>query len=478
MSKQYSLKYNDREKTWIARVKRLDGTWKTKWLPKQFGPAQEVEAELYLIQWYAEFLKQSGDHAGIKIESSGKTIANMADRWLKYREDDNTGTKINTYNGFKRSMRNWLLDNPKFPHERIEHLDVETEFSVDVTRRWILSLGGSYSSRIQHVNTLKSFFNDCIGNEWINGEMMSPLDKKPIKKLLKRMQEVMRRERPITVFSADHIQTIVGKEHRKVKDMRRVRYLTVVGTGMRKEELQGAIWSDFNLDTPIPYVKVDRQLFKIGHAPFERWEDLVEKGFTKRQAMAIPAALVTDPKKNSNRIIPLHPLVVVALKWWKQKGWALEVGRKPEPGDPVFPRNDVSLRDSQKAGNFTMINDASETLRLDLKRLKLPQESNGKPLTFQSFRHTFATLLDEAGVPQERRDHLLGHKARTVAASNYVAKNLAAYAEEIAKLPLGESVALSRETLRLPAAKVAENVVNSAGFGSSPTTSSVAPARK
>ncbi len=455
MSKSYSMKFNHREKAWIARVKTLEGAWKTKWLPVRFGSAQEVEAELYLIQWYAEFLKQSGGQTPITITGSGKTLANMADRWLKYREEDNTGTKINTYNGFKRSMRNWLLDNPKFPHERIEHVDLETEFTVDVTRRWIQSLGGSYSSRIQHINTLKSFFNDCIGNEWLNGEMMSPLDKKPIKKLIKRMQESMRRERVITVFTNDQIQTALAKEHRKVKDSRRIRYLTAVGTGMRKEELQGAVWSDFNLDTPIPYVKVDRQLYKIGQAPFERWEELAEKGFTKAQAMAIASALVTDPKKNSNRIIPLHPLVVVALKWWKKKGWQLEVGRKPEPGDPVFPRNKVSLRGKARAGDFTAINDASATLRLDLKRLRLPLESNGKPLTFHSFRHTFATMLEEAGVSQERRDHLMGHKPKTVAAANYVAKNLAAYAEEIAKIPLGESLTLSRDTLRVSPSKSA-----------------------
>ena len=462
MSKHYSIKYNPREKAWIARVKTKDGSWKTKWLPVQFGPAQEAQAEMYLIQWYGEFLKRNGNPAGIKIESSGKTLANMADKWLTYREEDNTGTKINTYNGFKRSMGNWLLDNPKFPHVRIEHLDLETEFTVDVTRRWIQSLGGSYSSRIQHTNTLKSFFNDCIGNEWLNGEMMNPLEKKPIKKLLRRMTEAMRRERVITVFSTQDIQTILAKDNKKVKDSRRLRYLTAVATGMRKEELQGAVWSDFSLESPIPFVKVDRQLYKIGHAPFERWEDLAEKGLSKRQAMATPQALVTDPKKHSNRVIPLHPMVVAALKWWKKKGWALEVGRRPEPSDPVFPRNKVSLRGRAKAGDFTMINDASATLRIDLKRLNLPLESNGKPLTFHSLRHTFATMLEEAGVSQERRDHLLGHKPRTVAASNYVAKNLAAYAEEIAKLPLGEVLTLSRDTVSVHGAKMAEKVVNSA----------------
>ncbi len=477
-TRPYSMKFNATQGHWIGRVRTPDGPdpWKTKYLPKRFGPTDYVGAELHLMEWYAAFRRQEAATTP-KVLSSGKTLANMADIWLAYREADNTGTKINTYNGFKRSMRNWVLDNPKFPHERIEHLDLETEFTVDVTRRWIQSLGGSYSSRIQHVNTLKSFFNDCIGNEWIDGEMMSPLDKKPIKKLLKRMQEAMRRERVITVFPPSDIQTILTKEHRKVRDGRRIRYLTAVGTGMRKEELQGAVWGDFNLETPIPYVKVDRQLFKIGHAPFERWESLAQKGLTKAQAMATAAALVTDPKKNSNRIIPLHPLIVAALKWWRKKGWLMEVGRKPEPHDPVFPRNKVSLRGQTKAGDFTAINDASATLRLDLKRLNLSLESNGKPLTFQSFRHTFATMLEEAGVSQERRDHLMGHKPKTVAAANYVAKNLAAYAEEVAKLPLGESLTLSRETLRLPSAKVADNVVNSADDGRSPTTASVAPAR-
>ncbi len=480
-TRPYSMTFNATSGHWIARVKTPDGPtpWKTKYLPKTFGPNDYVGAELHLMEWYAAFRKQEANCTPkIKVLSSGKTLANMADMWLAYREADNTGTKINTYNGFKRSMRNWVLDNPKFPHESIERLDLEAGFSVDVTRRWIHSLGGSYSSRIQHVNTLKSFFNDCIGNEWLDGEMVSPFDKKPIKKLLKAMGDSMRRNRVITVFTTDSIRTVLTKPHRKVKDIRRIRYLTDVGTGLRKEELQGTVWADFILDSPIPHVKVERQLYKIGHAPFVRWEDLVENGSTKKQAMATSHALVSDPKKHSNRIIPLHPLVVVALKWWKRRGWALEVGRQPEPHDPVFPRNKVSLKDGKKAGEFTCINDASATLRLDLKRLNLPLESKGKPLTFQSFRHTFATMLEEAGVSQERRDHLLGHKPRSVAASHYVAKNLASYAEEIAKLPLGEVLTLSRERLVLPHDKVSENVVNSAEPVSFPTMASGSPASK
>lgn len=478
-TKSYSLNYNEKEGHWIARVKRPDGTWKTKYLPVTFGPQHAWEAEQHLIQWYGAFLKQEGeDEPRVKVGATKKTLETMSGRWLTYREDDNTGTKINTYKGFKLSVKNWILDNAKFPHERIAHLDLETEFTVDATRRWIQSLGGSYSSRIQHVNTLKSFFNDCIGNEWLDPEVINPMEKVPIRRLIRQMAEAKRRNHIITVFSAADIHTMLSKPQRKVKDLRRLRYLTAVGTGMRKEEIQGMVVGDVVLDSPIPHVKVERQLYKIGHGPFQRWEELVERGASKSDAMASTHALMSDPKKHSGRVIPLHPLLVLALKWWLRKGWALEVGRKPTADDPLFPRNRVSLKKGQKAGEFTCINDASRTMQFDLKRLGLSLDSNGKALTFQSFRHTFATMLEEAGVPQERRDHLMGHKPKTVAASNYVAKNLASYATEVAKLPLGQVLTLSRETLSLPSARVTENVVNSANVVSFPTIGSVAPASK
>ncbi len=446
-SKPYSLSFNETEGQWIARVKKPDGAWKTKWLGNQFGPSDAWEAEQHLLSWYGAFLKEGGvTSPTVTIAPTGKTLNNMSERWLSYREADNTGTKINTLRGFKTSFKNWILDNPKFPHEKIAHLDIETEFTVDVTRKWIQSLGGSHSSRIQHIGALKSFFNDVIGNEWVSGEMVSPFDKKPIKKLIKHLSDSKRRNKVITVFTAADVVAVLSQPNNKVKDARRIRYLTGVATGLRKEEVQGLVWNDLTLGEN-PHVKVSRQLFKIGHSPFLMWEELARTGSTKAQVVESEQALMTEPKAHSDRWVPLHPLLLEALKWWKRKGWAFEVGRKPEGSDPVFPRNKVSLKDGQLAGDFSFINDASATLRLDLKRLKLPLLSNGKPLTIHSFRHTFATMLEEAGVSQERRDHLLGHKPRTVAASNYVAKNMATYAADIARLPLGELLTLSRDTV-------------------------------
>lgn len=37
------------------------------------------------------------------------------------------------------------------------------------------------------------------------------------------------------------------------------------------------------------------------------------------------------------RLIPLHPVLRAALRWWIDEGWELHYARKPSGGDPLFP---------------------------------------------------------------------------------------------------------------------------------------------
>lgn len=58
---------------------------------------------------------------------------------------------------------------------------------------------------------------------------------------------------------------------------------------------------------------VERQLDKIGSKPPLNADDLQRKGKTKDEIVALPKAIVSPPKRNSRRAIPLLPIVVDRL---------------------------------------------------------------------------------------------------------------------------------------------------------------------
>lgn len=442
----YTIAWNAKRSAYIASYKTKDGVWKTKQLSTSFERKDEIAADHWFFHWLASNI------AGVTTSNpTGICFATLAARWLQLRKDDNTGTKPNTYRGFVLSVNNWILDNKKFPHHSIQNLDLETEFSVNETRAWINSLTGSYSSRIQHINTLRAFFRDAIGNEWLNPEMTSPMNKEPILKMVRQLSAARQRgiEETITTLSKESSATLLTGVHNKVKDYRRIRYLLAISTGMRDGEIQGLVWSDMKLLATIPMVSVERQLEKIGTSPAVRYEDLVLAGKSKDDIAMDPRALVSDPKYHSKRCIPLHPLATLALKWWQQTGWQHFTGESPKASDPVFPRGLHSLQEDRSATDFVLFNDCALTLRVDLQRLGLDTQCNGKDIVFHSLRHTFATLLEDNAVAPERIDMLLGHKASSTSRKNYIAKNIAPLAESIRALPLPSYIQLEYRKLSI-----------------------------
>lgn len=447
--KTYTFTWNEKNSVFIAKVRKPDGSgWHNKWLPKTFAQHQTLEAEQWLISWVLEWSKSYGkvatpNHA---IGEQVKTLLFFGEKWLALRYNDNRGTKINTYKGFTLSLRNWILDNAKFSHMSIQGIDLEDGFTVQVCREWINSLQGSRSSKIQHINTLRSFFNDCIAEEWLDSEMVNPFDKPAVKKLLRELS-ASNANRVVGHVSEKAVRALLGKQHPKVEDYRRMRYL-IACHGLRDHELQGLIWEDIKLDAPIPFLNVARQLDKPGGLPFVRYEDLAEKGLSKAEILAHSGALVSLPKYQSVRMIPLHPLAIAALRYWKEKGWKLHTGRKPNDNEPVFARSSTSLKVNQVAGSFCF-SEAPELLRADLKRLGEDETSEGAPIVFHSLRHSFASFLEAAGVEESKIGVLMGHKSQTVTRKSYITNNLASFKDVVALLPLGNVLSLARETIRV-----------------------------
>ena len=167
--RSWSLKWNERAQQFVVRFRKAlpqDGedTWGTKRVPKQFLRHQELDAERWFMGWYAAHLKTGGLNApATEVVPATKTIQLLSERWLAYRYEDE-GTAINTHNGFKAVLRNWILSNPRFEHIEVDHLDMERDFTADVCLSWINSLKGRGTTRLRYAEVLKQLFADCIAH--------------------------------------------------------------------------------------------------------------------------------------------------------------------------------------------------------------------------------------------------------------------------------------------------------------------------
>lgn len=447
MSKSYSLHFNSARKTWIAKFKKWNGEWGTKFLPKQFQRPHGIEAERYLISWLAEY-NVSGATSVKPTTQAAKSIALLSDRWLEMRERDQD-TTMNTLRGFKLSMKNWILDNPSFPHHSIQNLDVESELTVQELKSWIDSLKGAPASRIQHINTLSSFFNDCISMNWLDENMANPLDKPAMRKEVQKIKRRKTEEKVISHMTVEQVETLLTQKHKHLSDYRRLRYLLALTAGLRDHEVQGLTWQD--IDFKQKTLTINKQLAKRGSLPLLRIRDLEAKGMSKVEVFKLPNALAGKPKSySSNRTLPLHPLTLEALKAWQQKGWKNYVGKAPNQADPLFPRGRGAAMGNGnigQPGDFCF-SESAGLVREDLERLELPTTFTDSTkgitinLDFHSLRHTFSHLLELAGADEAQIGVLLGHAPRNVVRSNYLSKNMKVFRDLVERLPLPSSVTL------------------------------------
>jgi len=421
---KYSIHYNTKQRVWIGKIKK-ENEWQTKWLPKSF----KIQDEIPATQWLLNFLQEKPTELKPK-----KTLAVYAPRWLELRKNDN-GTKTNTYRGLLTNINNWILDGKK--HYRIADLDLETDFTVPVVRSWISTIDRGPTSILGVIGTLRAFFNDLIAEGWLNEEMSNPLDKPAVKRIEQALRQENRRIKRanggVQSLSLEECELLLsGRASKRIKDRRRVVYLLALSTGMRDHEICGLVWSDINFD--LRTIEVNRQLDKIGCLPILSYHDLIRQ-IGKEEIQRLPNAVCSLPKRDSIRVLPMTELLFQALRWWKEAGWRIEVGRQPKEEDPVFARSKVSLAKG-KAGDFCF-SESAELLRKDLEAVGVRSSH-----TFHGLRRTFASLLDSTAVEESRISQLLGHNAGSVARKHYLSFNLELLKDAVTRLPF-QKVALS-----------------------------------
>lgn len=435
--KNYSYSFNHKEKRFIAKYKKNDGTWGTKWLPKEFQIHQEQEAEKHLISWLDQYYKAgTSPDRSIPIQQAPTTIAYLAPKWLEYR-NKHEKTARNTYKGFEYAVRCWILDNPNFQHYSIQDLDLaQNQLSVSALTAWIHSLHGKPKTRMVHIRTLRTLIDDCISLEWLDPDSTNPARRPHINQLFKNLEQQAEEDKIIAHLNYDQIRGLLS--HPQLPAYRRIRYLLAVLQGFRDHELQGMTWKD--VDFINKTLTISKQLLKIGCSPWIHEKDL---NIPSKEQISLPNAIMSKPKTSgSRRTLPMHDEVIKALKWWKRVGWRHHVGRMPSDSDPLIPRgNKGRLVPASQPGNF-FFSESANNLRIDLVRANLPttftDQTKGMTvdLVFHSLRHTFSHLLESEGVDEHQIGVLLGHGAKTTARSNYLGRNLDLYSGLVNRIQL------------------------------------------
>lgn len=431
----HSLKFNKAKQTWKAKVRKPDGSgWTDKWLPKSIGETQKLEAETWLADWMNQFHKTwiapvNNNVVGLK------TLKLLYPRWLDLREKA-IGTRPNTLKCF-RSARHYVLNtSAAVKHDSIQDLNIETELSVQVLRSWLNSIASNPRTKAACITALSSFFNDAVGEGWLSEDFVNPFQKIALRKMTREIAGLIRKTRKIRIVPIEHVNAMLTSTDRNIRHYRKVRYVLAVLAGLRDGELNGLIWSDLHMDAKIPFVSVERQLDKRGIKPFKVYENELARGQSKQQIFSGPNAVVSDPKTGASKgAVPLHPLAVKVLRWWKTR-WEQETMRQPTGSDPVFPRPMMGATSGTEVGGFFKAHPAMH-IRADLKRAGCDHD---KKLTFHALRRTFATALDAAGVDDARINRLMRHSAETVAREHYIKDDLAPLYVEICKLQLAEPV--------------------------------------
>ncbi len=236
--------------------------------------------------------------------ASRKTFSALKDWWIEYRAG-------NPNLGNQKGHLTHILEHP-ISRIEIDKLDPET------CSKWVLSLSGAPNTVRNIVSTAKRFVEDCRANHKTTGidyRTYNPFGDRIVTKKInggKPVTKVSGRDK--IAFDLAPLATLLTCT--KIPAQRLVLYWLAVGTGCREGEAYGLVWRNVVLDVKVPHVRLFDQL------PLKQY----------RVGDNLKA-----PKKDSERVLALHPSVAAMLAWWKDKGWIGWVGRKPTDDDPVFP---------------------------------------------------------------------------------------------------------------------------------------------
>ena len=375
--------------------------WRQRTLPREIVTCDDAVA---YVRRQLEAVGADPGAAMRRRRDVGLTIEECAGKWIGLLEGDERCAPA-TLKQHRGCLKNWIL--PRFGQKPIAELDAR---AVPELRAWLRELRAAHpegARTILHtVSSFASLVDAALAEGWIRatlpagdaqvaawalsaanvlrhpgvrGELPKARDKGPLRLPIPWVQKLL--DAPA-----------VELEHR-------ARYGLAGCTGMRDGEIAG--------------VQL-RRLARQGAPATVRIEEAVALvGAKGKGGHAKPKAPKTE---GSRRTLPVHAAcAAAAVEEWIAVGLPRLLGRQPRPEDYLFPRADGRPSRPRSA----------EQLRADLRAAGLPDNVDGRPIEFKSFRSSFLTWLDEAGVDERVRKRLAGHRASDVTEHHYTVRELA-----------------------------------------------------
>jgi integrase len=402
-TKELKVGYNKRDNCFFGRYK-LNNVWKTKFIPTSI--TTETEAK----EWFRNFLETMKEKEAVpsnsevikKIHTIATVFPLIEEYWTNSRRNK-AGDKLDpqTSADWISKVKGHILDHP------ISNVPLTAEkFTPVAIIDWLEAVKNKELATYTIKDTrfvLKTLIADGRKKGWID------LNNNPV------ADEIVKSEVPVGCprsgkdnpihLSKEEVIKLLSCESNSIPLDRKVKYVLALTSGCRDGELMGLCWRHIDLDKAC--ILIERQL---NYGPAS-----VSPPFTK-------------PKKKSDRTLPLHPLAVQALTYWKEV-------MKAQDCDPVFPDSEGSYYRGKSANQF----------RHDLLAAGISDKFQGQfDFDFHSTRRTFMTMLEDADVSPETAGILAGHAMKGVR-KHYVASHLERFVKEIQKLPL-EKVTLNWTT--------------------------------
>ena len=213
-------------------------------------------------------------------------------------------------------------------------------------------------------STLRCMFNDLLDEEIV--------DENPCNVHRKHFGPAGDKDpewRASAVYTRDEIVRLISEPG--IPRDRRVLYAISFFTGLRLGEVAGACWRNWQPAEPA-------------------------------SRLLVAHSYDHSTKTDTPREVPVHPLLELVLRGWREAGFEESVGWAPRPDDPIVPsprsRGGNGAHRHRKAGTIRTKNQVGKRFRRDLEIAGIPHRR------FHDTRRTFISLAQADGA---QREHLL-----------------------------------------------------------------------
>lgn len=365
MSKNKSVAFFERG-SWYHRTKELQEDYKVKYGKKGGFKTQEEAEESYRIQ-NERFIKElTANHLMIDKEVM---LVDYLIYWFEYvfrEEHDNKNYEIGVAYVIYNFIVPLLKQNDGEANIKLKLANADYFNSI---LKELAKITKSAGNKCREV--LNNAMNDAVENNYINTNPIENTDK-------------YRREQPkIKILSEQELKKLL----KNTKDSNwYLELLLGLFCGLRKGEIMGLKFSDFDLESQI--MRINRQL--VNDASIADNPEAIKVSVDKYELVEKP------PKKDSYRALKIPEVIVKEVQKRKRRQEECK-----ELYKDFVDYDYVSFQ--EKTGLPHIPNSFNGFLYKICPKLGI---SN---ISVHGLRHTFATILIEQGVPIIKISALLGH---------------------------------------------------------------------